>query len=33
MAELDSTQVNGSLNVTNQATVGNIVVSGKIYID
>lgn len=33
MAELDSTQVNGSLNVTNNAVVGNIVISGKIYID
>jgi hypothetical protein len=33
MATLDNTQVNGTLNVTNQATINSIVVNGKIYIN
>lgn len=33
MATLDNTQVNGTLNVTNQATVGNIIITGKIFIE
>lgn len=33
MATLDSTQVNGNLNVANQATVNSIVVNGNIYIN
>lgn len=33
MATLDNTQVNGNLQVTDNATLGNIVVSGNIYLN